>query len=185
MRFEALYARHSRAISAYCARRLSSDQVADAVADAFLVAWRRIDSVPDGDDERLWLYRVAHRTVGRRWRTSRRQQRLRTRLSSQRSLDEAGPEETAIDNSDIERVLTAASRLKPTDAEVLRLSLWEHLSPTEIGAVLDIAPNAVHQRLHRARHHLIREFGAVQRTGERAGSASRIPMLRADPGVAR
>jgi hypothetical protein len=35
------------------------------VADTFLVVWRRIESVPDGDAERLWLYRVAHRVLGK------------------------------------------------------------------------------------------------------------------------
>ena len=50
--YEALYARHYRQILAYCGRRLPSDDTLDAVADTFLVAWRRRDEIPAGDAER-------------------------------------------------------------------------------------------------------------------------------------
>ncbi len=46
-RFVDIYRRFGKPIQAYCARRTSGSQVADAVADTFLVAWRRIDEVPD------------------------------------------------------------------------------------------------------------------------------------------
>lgn len=166
-RFEALYERHVRVVTAYCARRLPDDQVADAVADTFLVAWRRIGDVPDGDAERLWLYRVAHRVVGHRWRSARRRRRLTVRVASSRPVGVVGPEEAAMDDDDVRRVLAAVACLKSTDAEVLRLSVWERLDPTEIASVLEIAPNAVHQRMHRAKQHLIREYDA---TGTRASS---------------
>jgi RNA polymerase sigma-70 factor (ECF subfamily) len=160
-RFEALYRHHVRAMTAYVARRLPADQVADAVADTYLVVWRRIGDVPDGDAELLWLYRVAHRVVGHAWRSSKRRSRLTARVGSRRPVGTTGPEETAIDGEDVRRVLMAAERLKPNDAEVLRLSVWERLAPAEIASVLDIAPNAVHQRLHRAKQHLIREYDAT------------------------
>lgn len=160
-RFEAVYERHARALTAYCARRLQAAQVDDAVADAFLVVWRRIDDVPTGDAERLWLYGVAHRVVGHAWRSSKRQRRLTARVGARRPVGAAGPAETAMDGDDVRRVLAAADRLKPTDAEVLRLSVWERLAVAEIAAVLEITPNAVHQRLHRAKQHLIREYDAT------------------------
>ena len=57
---------------------------------------------------------------------------------------------------------TAISRLGDTDAEVLRLVAWEHLSVVDIAAVLEIAPNAAAQRLHRARGNLGREYRRLQ-----------------------
>jgi RNA polymerase sigma-70 factor (ECF subfamily) len=161
LRFEAIYERHVRAVTAYCSRRLPDDHVADAVADTFLVAWRRIVDVPDGDAERLWLYRVAHRTVGHTWRSARRRRRLVNRVAARRPASSAGPEEAALDGEDVRRVLAAADRLKPIDAEVLRLSVWERLDPGEIASVLEITPNAVHQRLYRAKQRLIREYDAI------------------------
>ena len=43
------------------------------------------------------------------------------------------------------------ARLRPDEAELLRLWAWEQLGPAEIAAVLDLTPNAVSIRLHRAR----------------------------------
>ena len=160
-RFEGLYERHVRAVTAYCGRRLPADQVADGVADTFLVAWRRIDDVPDGHAERLWLYRVAHRVVGQGWRSARRRRRLSGRLAALRPLGAAGTEDAVVDGEDRDRVLAALERLGPNDVEVLRLSVWEGLAAAEIAEVLEITPNAVHQRLHRARQHLVREYDTV------------------------
>ena len=60
-RFIEIYRRFGKPIQAYCARRTSSSQVADAVADVFLVAWRRIDQVPEDGATLPWLYGVAFR----------------------------------------------------------------------------------------------------------------------------
>jgi RNA polymerase sigma-70 factor (ECF subfamily) len=160
-RFEGVYERHVRAVTAYCGRRLPADQVADGVAETFLVVWRRIDDVPDGDAERLWLYRVAHRVVGQAWRSARRHRRLGVRVASLRPVGGIGTEEAVVEGDDVDRVLAAMDRLKPADVEVLRLSVWERLDASEIAHVLEITPNAVHQRLHRARQHLVREYDAI------------------------
>jgi RNA polymerase sigma-70 factor (ECF subfamily) len=59
-------------------------------------------------------------------------------------------------------VLDAMASLGETDAEVLRLVAWEHLTVVEIADVLDLAPNAVTQRLYRARKNLGREYRRLQ-----------------------
>jgi RNA polymerase sigma-70 factor (ECF subfamily) len=51
-------------------------------------------------------------------------------------------------------VAEAMARLRPDEAELLRLWAWEQLGPAEIAAVLDLTPNAVSIRLHRAREKL-------------------------------
>jgi RNA polymerase sigma-70 factor (ECF subfamily) len=40
-----------------------AEDAADVVAETFLVAWRRLDSVPGGDEARLWLYAVGPTTA--------------------------------------------------------------------------------------------------------------------------
>jgi DNA-directed RNA polymerase specialized sigma24 family protein len=45
---------------------------------------------------------------------------------------------------------------------MLRLVAWEQLSIDDIAVVLEIAPNAVKQRLHRARRNLAREYRRLQ-----------------------
>jgi hypothetical protein len=57
-RFDALFGEHIGSIASYCRWRSSSDHE-DAVAEVFLIAWRRLDDVPLGDATRAWLYAVA------------------------------------------------------------------------------------------------------------------------------
>ena len=49
---------HYEAVQIYCFRRLRADDVNDAVAEVFLVAWRRIDQLPAGR-ELPWLYAIS------------------------------------------------------------------------------------------------------------------------------
>ena len=163
VRFERLYDRHHAHVTAYCRRRVSADRVEDLVAETFLVAWRRIDDVPDGEAGLPWLYRVAYRSVGRHWRSTSRRRRLDNKLAALPDPPTLTPEDAAVHGEQTRRVLEAAARLNDRDAEILRLLSWEHLSRAEIAEVLEIAPNAVNQRVHRARTNLTKEFNRLER----------------------
>jgi RNA polymerase sigma-70 factor (ECF subfamily) len=160
--FAGLYERHFDAVRNYCGRRVAGDLVDDVVADTFLTAWRRLDDVPSGDAARLWLYRVAYRAIGHAWRGSLRRHRLDERLRFVADPPMEAADEWVIASADQRRVLDAAARLNETDAEVLRLAEWELLSVGDIAVVLEIAPNAVRQRLHRARRNLAREYRRLE-----------------------
>ncbi|MCW3017458.1 MAG: subfamily polymerase sigma-24 subunit, partial [Solirubrobacterales bacterium] len=55
-RFRQLFAAAERDLLAYALRRVDrAEDAADIVAETFLVAWRRLDDVPAGDEARLWL----------------------------------------------------------------------------------------------------------------------------------
>jgi len=158
LRFARLYDLHQRPIRDYCRRRLDAHRVDDAVAEVFLTAWRKLDDVPDDDTARLWLYRVAYRVVGHQWRGVTRRRRLDQRLRSATRRALPGLDDTLIERDEHRLVLLAAARLGQTDGEVLRLSVWEQLSIANIADLLDIEPNAVKQRLHRARRNLAEEY---------------------------
>lgn len=157
LRFARLYDLHHRPIRDYCRRRLDAHRVDDAVAEVFLTAWRKLDDVPD-DTARLWLYRVAYRVVGHQWRSLTRRRRLDQRLRSASGGAVPGLDEAVIERDEHRLVLRAAASLGHTDGEVLRLSVWEQLSIADIANLLDIEPNAVKQRLHRARRNLANEY---------------------------
>lgn len=59
-RVEALFSEHSAAVRAYARRRVPSAVADDVVSDVFLVAWRRLDDVPD--DGLPWLLACAARS---------------------------------------------------------------------------------------------------------------------------
>ena len=117
---------------AYALRRApSAEDAADAVADTFLVAWRRLENVPPEPDARLWLYGVARRTLANQRRGAERRGRLAERLR-----DEASPAlESVTLDEERERVLTALAALPPDDRELLLLVGWEDLTPAEAARV--------------------------------------------------
>ena len=157
-RFEDLYERYHRQVGAYCARRATSD-VQDLVAEVFLVAWRRIDQIPDGANALLWLYGVAFRVLKRRQRTYVRKKRALDRLRSTVDVEFDTPTDVVVvQRYEYRLVREAASRLRNIDQEILRLTLWEELSHAEVAKVLDISVDAVKQRAHRARRRLSDEY---------------------------
>ena len=160
--FRELYDRCYRSIRDFCRRRVPMDAVDDAVAETFLTAWRRRGDLPAGDDALVWLYRVAYRVVGHQWRSTKRRRRLEYRLQAVGPPTSPTADESAIDASERRLVLVAAARLHATDAEVLRLAAWEQLPVADIASVLQITPNAVKQRLHRARRNLASEYRRLE-----------------------
>ncbi len=57
-RFHRLYDVHHRAVLSYMARRVERDSAYDATEDVFVIAWRRLDSIPDGEmDEPVRVHR--------------------------------------------------------------------------------------------------------------------------------
>lgn len=148
--FRMLFEAHFERLLAYAVRR--TDQLSDAedvVAEAFVVAWRRLDDLPAADEERLpWLYGVARRVIGNHRRGAARRARLSDRLREQ----EIGPSPRA--GSPLPAVLDALARLREVDREILRLVAWEGLSHREVAATIGISENAAAIRLHRARGRL-------------------------------
>jgi RNA polymerase sigma-70 factor (ECF subfamily) len=131
----------------FLARRADPDTADDVLADTLLVLWRRLDDVPDGDEALPWTYAVARNALANAERGLRRQRRLAHRITVTDPPGETAPEEPEPDD----RVAAALSRMRPDEAELLRLWAWEQLGPAEIATVLDLTPNAVSIRLHRAR----------------------------------
>jgi len=160
--FVALYEKYYRRVYAYCRRRVSLDRVDDAVADVFLVVWRRIADVPEGDATLSWLYNVAYRVLGHQYRGRKRRRQLEKKLTAI-GVEPASPaDEYIVQREELNQVLDALSRLRSREQEILRLSLWEELSHVEIASILEISIDAAKQRLSRARKSLAREFQELE-----------------------
>jgi RNA polymerase sigma-70 factor (ECF subfamily) len=155
--FEQLYAAHHRAILAYCARRCPRWDAWDAAAEVFVVAWRRIDEVPPAGEVRAWLIGVAFRVLSNQRRSASRRARLFERVSRDRAWAPM-PDEQLLRNEEDREVIEALSRLSRTDREIVQLTLWEELSPSQIADVLGISRDAVDQRFSRAKKRLARQL---------------------------
>jgi RNA polymerase sigma-70 factor, ECF subfamily len=139
-RFADLYTRCYRPIWDYCRRRVGAEAIDDAVADTFLIVWRRLDEVPAGEAALVWTYGVAYRVIGHQWRSTARRRRLEDMLGSLVSRPIAAADESAGAADECRLVVAALARLGDTDAEMLRLVAWEQLSVADVAAVLGSSP---------------------------------------------
>lgn len=166
-RFSDLYDRYAAPVLAYFRRRTDTETARDCAAETFLVAWRRIDEIPD--DALPWLYGVARRVLANQRRSSGRMGRLVAKLAGTRTDAPAIPETVVLRRAEEAELMAAVHRLRPEDREVLLLAAWEELSHAEIGAIVGCSAHAVDQRIHRARRRLERELA---RPGQKAGRAA-------------
>jgi RNA polymerase sigma-70 factor, ECF subfamily len=159
-RYRLLFERYWRRVRAYAVRRCPDVSAADdAVAETFLVAWRRIGDIP-ADNELAWLFGVARRVLSNARRGDARRDKLLARLRQSATGDTVDVADLAVDASATAAAVRAAvARLRPEDAEVLQLAAWEQLSHAQIALVLETTTNAVGIRLYRARQRLAEELG--------------------------
>ncbi len=151
-RFEALYAAHAGAVLAYARRRGASGEADDVVAEVFLIAWRRLNDVPD--DARGWLLAVARRVQANARRGSSRQEALQARLASEPVAEPAGAPEDG-------RLLAALAALREDDREALLLVAWEGLSHRQAAEVLGVRESTFGVRVHRAKRRLVRALSTA------------------------
>jgi RNA polymerase sigma-70 factor (ECF subfamily) len=168
-----LYGRFHRHLYAYCRRRTAAEAVEDAVAETFLLAWRKSDEIPPGDQALLWLYGVAYRVLTHQWRSASRRGRLAEKLASLGITAISLPEDTVILGQEHRQVLTALGALKDTDQEILRLTAWEELPQAEIAVVLGISIAAVRQRFYSAKKKLADEYNRLDNRKIRSPAAQK------------
>ena len=150
LRFDRIFGEYFEPVSRYCHRRLAPHDANDATAEVFVVAWKKIEDMPRGEDELPWLYGVARNEVSRLRRSLRRRGALQAKLGGQAAHPDPGPEIMVVRNAEQERLVAALAKLKPEDQEVLRLRAYEHLTITEVAIVLGCTVPAAKQRSARA-----------------------------------
>lgn len=164
MRFREAFDDYFDAVTRYCLRRLPQSNANDAAASVFVVAWRKIAEMPEGDETLPWLYGVARNEVRTFRRSLRRSAALRVKLSGQPYYPVAGPEAVVVRNDDQAQLIGAFKTLGSADQEILRLRAYENLSVNQIAVVLGCSSEAAKKRCSRATKRL-RE--AVERSGRR------------------
>jgi RNA polymerase sigma factor (sigma-70 family) len=166
--FEQLYHDTRADLLAYIVRRSqSAEDAADVLAETYLIAWQKLDSIPSGARRRLWLFVVARNLLSSGARRRRSGNRLMERLAAELTSVQAG--HGPIDEQ-TDALRAALAALSETDREIVTLAAWEGLTPREIAVVLDRSPNLIRVRLHRARARLKRRL-ADGRRGDTAGGA--------------
>jgi RNA polymerase sigma-70 factor (ECF subfamily) len=171
-RFESLYRKHAAAVLAYALRRSSPEDAADAAAETFVVAWRRLADVPE-EQALPWLYATARRVLSMQRRAARRQEAIATRVAFER------PDQLAVVQPEtaLPLVVRALAELREGEQEVLMLAAWEELSSRDAAAVIGCSATAYRIRLHRARLRLSRALSDLE-TASLAAQRSVDPTIK-------
>lgn len=147
----------------FVTRRTSASDAEDVVAEAFLVAWRRVEDLPMAlGDQRAWLFGIARNCLLNNGRSHRRHDALAVR-----SAEHPPVSDQELDEDFLARrldIATAWPRLTAVDQEVIALTAWDGLTGPEAAAVLGISPVAFRLRLSRARKALRLHLDLVSTT---------------------
>jgi RNA polymerase sigma-70 factor, ECF subfamily len=168
--YGALVARHSHVLFRAAYRITGNEADAeDAVQEAFLRGYRRLETFESRSNFGTWIYRIAVRCALDKIARRRRNE-------SSWAADEDDPELEAVPVADPaagpERLLLdgemgalreqAMGGLTPTERGAFVLRHLEDCSMEEIGAALGIAPNAAKQAVYRAVHKLRRRLAVLR-----------------------
>ncbi len=154
--FRRVFNAHYDAVARYCVRRLPREDVDDAVAQVFVVAWRKVEQMPEEDATLLWLYRISHYEVSTMRRSARRRDDLHSKVAGLARPVARSAESAVTQHSEHEAVMTALDTLSGPDREVIFLRSYEELPIADIASVLDCSRDAAAKRLSRAHERLRR-----------------------------
>lgn len=131
------------------------------MGEVMLVAWRRLDDVPDDlSAARAWLFGVARKTLQNTRRRNDRDEAVSVRLAEVRH----GPAD-ADHHPDLVAhrvdITVAWPLLSALHQEAIALSVLDGLAAPEAAAVLGISPTAFRLRLSRARRSLRRHVDST------------------------
>jgi RNA polymerase sigma-70 factor (ECF subfamily) len=126
----------------------------DVSSETFLVAWRRLDEMPE--HTLPWLLGVARNLLAKQCDSRQRRKALLDRITAGAAA--AAQEQVIWDVAeqvvDKDAALTALASMPEKDLEAMALATWHGLDPQESAAVMGCSVRAYHARLHRARKRL-------------------------------
>jgi RNA polymerase sigma-70 factor (ECF subfamily) len=151
-----MFAEHHDAVRRYVVRRQSGALVDEAVADTFLVAWRRLDEIPERTLS--WLLGVARRVLADQRRAVRRHRSLSERLHVGAVADGVARDWEPPAGLTPE-LASALGALTGHEREALLLVAWDELSAADAARVAGCSAAAFRVRLHRARQRVAGRLG--------------------------
>jgi RNA polymerase sigma factor (sigma-70 family) len=155
-RFTRLYDAHYRSVLRFALLRASPDVAEDVVNETFLVAWRRLDRLPD--QELPWLLGVARNLLRKQHASAGRRDALLQRIAVMSTDEDRAVWDFADHLVERDTVLRALSILSERDVETLTLVAWHGLTPNQAAKVAGCSAATFHVRLHRARKRLAERY---------------------------
>lgn len=143
--FTALYLATAPFVTRYVIRRLRGD-VEDVVEDVFVTAWNKRSEMPtDRDDQLIWLYAIARRTIANTVRLRRRRERFN------RSLEPLVNDDRSDAALSVTIVHAALAKMNDKERDLLLMVEWDGLTVAQAARVAEITESAAGKRLATAR----------------------------------
>jgi RNA polymerase sigma-70 factor (ECF subfamily) len=175
-RFEEMFDRHAGRVYAYAARRSTTDVANEVVGETFLIAWRKLEAVPN--EPLPWLLNVAGKVLANRRRSAHRGESLAADLAQALGRSAlVDPTDAVPTRLAIERALR---RLPPAEREALTLIAWDGLDVREAAAAAGCTRATLSVRLHRARRRMMKELGLSRHPRTKASSRQPAPAKEAN-----
>ena len=156
--FSAWYSDHRTAVYGYVRFRVATRETAeDVTSDVFMEALRSLHRYDaNRASPRTWLLRIARNAVTDHLRSLKRRGSLHVSLVRVPDLVSQAPsqEERVLKEERLQVLLNGTRTLREADQEILSLRYGIGLDNKEIAISLNVSPNAVAVRLHRALRHL-------------------------------
>lgn len=155
--FEQLVLKYQKPVYNLALRTLGDpDEAFDAAQEAFIRAWKKLDSVRADAAFSSWLYRLTTNVCLDMLRANKRKRTISLTVEEgEAPIDlpdpTPTPEDALMKASDREAVRAAMDSLEPDQRQVLTLRIINDLSYQQIAEVLDVAEGTVKSRLSRAR----------------------------------
>jgi RNA polymerase sigma-70 factor (ECF subfamily) len=150
--FSELYEATAQDILGFLLRRCPTpEDAADCLAETYAIAWDKRERIPAGPDARPWLFGVARNVMRRDRERDGRAGAAARDVSNALATASSGAESPPEIGESVRRAL---AELPAIDQEIITLIAWDGLTPTEVATVLEMSPNLVRVRAHRARARL-------------------------------
>jgi RNA polymerase sigma-70 factor (ECF subfamily) len=147
--FDELVRRHQRGIWRVCRRYVKNDaDAADLAQQAFVRAFRAIDSFRGAASVRSWIYRIAINLALNHLRDHARE--IATEIADDKLTASATGAHRLIADEDHAKLRAAVAELPPKQRMVLELRVFDELSFREVGELADCTENAAKVNFHYA-----------------------------------
>jgi RNA polymerase sigma-70 factor (ECF subfamily) len=135
---------------AYFQRRVGPDDATDLLGEAMVVAWRRVNDLPDDPEQaRMWLFGIARNTLLNHTRGERRRWALADRIRGYSATQVVAP--AADDGAEVR---DAIARLDLDLGELIQLVHWERMTIAQAAGLLGISDSTARSRYARAKEQL-------------------------------
>jgi len=129
---------------------IAGDEAEDAVQDAFVKAFRKLDTFRPGSALRPWLFTIVANEARNRRRSMSRRSSMELRVREQPQLVGAASDTLAVEHEERRRLVAAVNQLSDHHREVVALRFFAGLSESETAEALACPLGTAKSRLSRA-----------------------------------